>query len=176
MIRRLIHKMIATDIALQRWVDAHQEKTLRKILKMITFFGSGYAWLLAYFCMFILGSRKLRSIVTAVVWAELLGLMIIMVSRNFIKRERPIQNPAFVIPLPWQRGSFPSHHALRAALLAAIAATYYPAWSPLITLLVIAIPASRIYLGKHYFYDACAGLITGYLCARSALLVIPYQP
>lgn len=174
--RRTVQRIVSTDNAVQRWVNAHQNQALKKIFAIISALGSGYLWLLLYSIIFIFGSDRPRSIVIAVVWAELLGLLIIILSRGSIKRERPIQNPVFFIPLPWQHGSFPSHHALRAAMLATIAGTLYPSSAPFLPLLVLTIPISRVYLNMHYFSDAWVGLIAGFLCGKSAILVILSRP
>lgn len=175
--KSVAHAIATTDIAAQRWVNAHQDKTLRKVFAIITCLGSGYLWLFFYSIMFILGPEGLRTIVIAMIWAELLGLLIIIVVRNFIKRERPIPHPDFLLPLPWQAGSFPSHHALRAAILATFLGTYYPAWAPLICFYALAVSFSRIYLNMHYFWDVCGGLIAGFICAQAGLLIIlNHQP
>jgi len=166
MLKRFIQKIIMWDLFLSNWVNKHQNKSVRKISKIITCLGSGYFWMLLYAIMFILGTTKFRTIVISIVLAELLGLLAIIVLRNLIKRKRPTANIIFLLPLPWQNNSFPSHHALRVSMLATMFGTAYPSWLPFLILSATMVSISRIYLEMHYPFDVLTGSFIGFLCTR----------
>ena len=170
MLKRLIQKIITWDLLLSNWVNKHQNESVRKISKVITCLGSGYFWVPLYAIMFILGTTKFKTIVISIVLAELLGLSAIIALRSFVKRERPITNIVFLLPLPWQKNSFPSHHALRVSMLATIFGTAFPSSLPVLIFCAIIISISRVYLEMHYAFDVLAGSFIGFLCARLALL------
>jgi undecaprenyl-diphosphatase len=166
MLKRFIKKIIKWDLLLSNWVNKHQNKSVRKISQIITRLGSGYFWVPIYAIMFILGTTKFRTIVVSIVLAELLGLSAIIVLRSLVKRERPIANIVFLLPLPWQKNSFPSHHALRVSMLATIFGSFYPSWLPFLIFSATMVSISRIYLEMHYPFDVLTGSFLGFLCAK----------
>ncbi len=164
----MTQKVIGGDFLLRNWLSKHQNESLKRIFKIITFLGSGYFWMPLYAIMFILGKTKLRTIIVSVVLAELLGLLAIIVLRNLVKRERPAADIIFL--LPWQKNSFPSHHALRASVLATIFGTVFPSWLPFMIFFALVVSISRVCLEMHYLSDVVAGSCIGFLCAQLALL------
>lgn len=166
MLKRFIQKIIIWDLLLSNWVNTHQNESVREISQIITCLGSGYFWMLFYAITFILGTTKLRTIIVSIVLAELLGLLAIIVLRNLIRRQRPTANVIFLLPLPWQKYSFPSHHALRVSMLATIFGTVYPSSLPVLIFCAIIVSTSRVYLEMHYAFDVLGGSFIGFLCAR----------
>jgi len=166
MLKKFIQKFIALDLSLSNWVIKHRDRRARKVFRIVTYLGSGYVWTFAYLILFTLGTNKVRAILFSVILAELLGLLIIIVSRNFVKRERPTTDIIFLLPLPWQSNSFPSHHALRVSMLATMFGTAYPSWLPFLIFSATIVSFSRIYLEMHYSFDVLAGSFIGFLCAR----------
>lgn len=71
--------------------------------------------------------------------------------------------------------SFPSGHAARGVLLAALVTAMGPgwlaamliAWAPLVAL-------ARVAMGLHYLSDVVAGIVIGGLAAAAAIVVFPY--
>ncbi len=170
MLKKFIQKLIALDLSLSNWVIKHRDRRARKVFRIVTYLGSGYVWTFAYLIIFALGTGKVKAILFSVILAELLGLLIIIVLRNLIRRERPTAHIVFLLPMPWQRNSFPSHHALRVSMLATIFGTAYPSWLPFLIFSATVVSISRIYLEMHYPFDVLAGSFIGFLCARLALL------
>ncbi|MBA7650485.1 hypothetical protein ES703_58291 [subsurface metagenome] len=170
MLRGFIQKIIRWDLSLNNWVVRHRGEGLRRLFQIVTHLGSGYIWICTYAVIFILGTSKVKSILFSIVLAELLGLLIVIVLRNLIRRERPTAHIVFLLPMPWQRNSFPSHHALRVSMLATIFGTAYPSWLPFLIFCSIVVSVSRVYLEMHYPFDVLAGSCIGFLCARLALL------
>jgi len=171
MLKKLIQKLTAWDISIINWVIKHRDQRARKVFRIVTYLGSGYVWTFAYLIIFALGTDKVKAILFSVILAELLGLLIIIILRNLIKRERPTTDITFLLPLPWQNNSFPSHHALRVSMLATIFGTAYPSWLPFLIFSATVISISRIYLERHYPFDVLTGSFTGFLCARLVLII-----
>jgi len=169
MLKKLIQKLTAWDISIINWVIKHRDRRARKVFRIVTYLGSGYVWTFAYLILFALGTDKVRAILFSVILAELLGLLIIIVSRNLIKRERPNADITFL--LPWQNNSFPSHHALRVSMLATMFGTAYPSWLPFLIFSAAVVSISRIYSERHYPSDVLAGSFIGFLCARLVLFI-----
>lgn len=165
MLKKFIQKLIAWDLSVLNWVTRHRDRRAQKVFHVVTYLGSGYVWALAYLILFAVGTEKIKAILFPVILAELLGLLIIIVLRNLIKRERPTARATLLIPLPWQCNSFPSHHALRVSMLATIFGTAYPLWLPFLIFSAAMVSVSRIYLERHYPFDVLAGSFIGFLCA-----------
>lgn len=171
MLKKFIQKLIVWDLSLINWVIKHRDRRAKKVFRIVTYLGSGYVWIFAYLILFALGTDKVKAILFSVILAELLGLLIIIVLRNLVKRERPSAHISFLLPLPWHSNSFPSHHALRVSMLATIFGTAYPSWLPFLIFSAAVVSISRIYLERHYPFDVFAGLFIGFLCAGLVLFV-----
>ncbi|MCP4256418.1 MAG: phosphatase PAP2 family protein [Planctomycetes bacterium] len=163
MLTRLIQYLTAFDQSIINWVIIHQDRRARKAFHIITYFGSGYICFFSYLILFALGTEKVRDILFSVILAEVSGLLIVILLRNLVKRERPKADTTSL--LPWQNNSFPSHHALRVTMLATIFGTSYPSWLPFLIIGAIFVSISRIYLERHYPFDVFAGSLLGFLCA-----------
>ena len=172
MLKKFIQKLIAWDLSILNWVIKHRDRRARKVFRIITYLGSGYIWTFAYLILFAIGTDKVKAIVFSVILAELLGLLIIIVLRNLVKRERPTAHISFLLPLPWQNNSFPSHHALRVSMLATIFGTAYPLWLPFLIFTAASVSVSRIYLERHYLFDVLVGSLIGFLCAWFVLFIL----
>jgi len=171
MLKKHVHQFIALDRSLSNWAIQHRDRRVRKVFRVVTYLGSGYVWTLAYLVLFSLGTDKIKAVIVSVVLAELLGLLVIIVLRNLIQRERPSAKAGSLIPLPWQSNSFPSHHALRVSMLATLFGTAYPACLPFLILGAAVVSISRIYLERHYPLDVLAGSFIGFLCAWFIVLL-----
>ncbi|NQT01325.1 MAG: phosphatase PAP2 family protein [Planctomycetes bacterium] len=169
MLTQLIQNLTAWDHSIINWAIKHQDRRARKAFHIVTYLGSGYIWTVAYLILFALGTEKVRDLLISVILAELSGLLIIIVLRNLIKRERP--NVDIIFLLPWQNNSFPSHHALRVSMLATMFGIAYPSWLPLLIFGATIVSISRIYLERHYLFDVLAGSFIGFLCARLVLFI-----
>ena len=172
MLKKFIQKLIAWDLSILNWVIKHWDRRARKVFHIITYLGSGYIWTFAYLILFTVGTDKIKAVVFSAILAELLGLLIIIVLRNLVKRERPAAHISFLLPLPWQSNSFPSHHALRVSMLATIFGTAYPLWLPFFIFTAALVSVSRIYLERHYLFDVLVGLLIGFLCAWLVLFFL----
>jgi membrane-associated phospholipid phosphatase len=143
MLKKLTQKLTAWDISIINWVIKHRDRRARKAFRIVTYLGSGYVWTFAYLIIFALSTDKVKAILLSVILAELLGLLIIIVSRNLVKRERPNADIG----------------------------TACPSWLPFLIFIATVVSISRIYLEMHYPFDVLAGLFTGFLCARLVLFI-----
>lgn len=132
----------------------------------ITHFGDIYIPIIIISCVYLLKSNKLYSILLSC--SYLLSGIIAFIIKNIIARPRPLYA---LIEIP-KSYSFPSGHTLTSIVF------YFTLWYLLtlksnkitkiisfilISLLVISIGVSRIYLKVHYFSDVIGGVLSGIL-------------
>lgn len=139
--------------------------------KSVTWLGSGAVWIPAYALIFWLGDAKAKGVVTSAVVAELLGLLFVITLRNIVKKDRPKKDIKLMIEFPWDKNSFPSHHAIRMFFVTILFGTGYPNLLLPLIFFALLISYSRIYLKKHFVFDVAAGALIGMLCACAAFRV-----
>lgn len=145
---------------------------MNRVFQVLTHLGDGEIWIALYVVSFVFFKDTLSNIIFPMVAAEVMGLILIVLLRYAIKRERPDKTYRAHFLTPWNRYSFPSHHALRAFIIAVGVGAHYA--DLLIPLFVMAclICFSRVYLAKHYLSDVLVGaLMGGCLAAVSAHLL-----
>ena len=165
----IIRKITAFDHTVHSWIIAHQNKPLKLLFQIITSFGYGIVWFLLYPVMYHFGTPEIKTLTISIFLSELIGLLVIIIMRNIIIRPRPKPNAKRLIDYPWNDRSFPSHHALRASVLATCFGAYYPSAFLLLICAATLIIFSRIYLQKHYLSDVFTGSIIGTVLALLSL-------
>jgi len=168
--KQFFQKIISWDHALNTWVVKNEIKTVKGLFKIITCLGYGGFWFPIYLIIFMCGAEKVRGIVSSIIIAELLGYLIIIIIRNMLPRERPKGKSLLDKILPWNKCSFPSHHSLRALLLATVWGIGYPSTFALLICLAGLIGFSRIYLQRHYLSDVLTGSVLGIICGWFGLI------
>lgn len=148
---------------------AENRAVFRRLAALFAHSGDSWFWLVGLGLLYWLGSEywKFRAIV--MVQGILLTAVIVMVIKLLVRRRRPAGE--------WGRiyrntdpHSFPSGHAARAIMLAAISLGLGPGWlggalllwAPLVSL-------ARVSLGVHYFSDIVAGLMVGLVTGLAVL-------
>lgn len=139
-------------------------------MSWITRLGSGPVCVPVFLALLVIGSGRTSEWAATVLVAEILVLVVLVPLRYALRRERPRPYPT---PRwsPWNRYSFPSHHAARAWMAAsAAAAVSGPAGAGLAVLAGL-ISYSRLVLRRHYLSDVLAGAGLGILAAHCARLL-----
>lgn len=67
---------------------------------------------------------------------------------------------------PQTSASFPSGHAVSAALAATLLSEEMPGWAAPLTLLALAVGSSRVQVGLHHASDVAGGLVIGAIAGR----------
>lgn len=169
------------DEAILRWINAHASPRLDRLTLQITAVGNGgvVAVLTLLTGAFLWVARQRLAIVLLV--AGVLGADAInRVLKSTFDRPRP---ELFVLETPFARpvsASFPSGHATAAIafylvvafLLGHLGGTGRFRWlvNVLAGVLVLAIGASRMYLGVHYPSDVLAGWLIGFVWVTLCIL------
>jgi membrane-associated phospholipid phosphatase len=159
----------AFDEAVLRWIGAHHTATLDAIMLEITSLGTGSAVLmLVIVAALFLALTRHRYSAALLLAATAGGWPLNIVLKNYFERPRP---HVFEWGTHVMSSSFPSGHAMSATIVYTTVA-YLAArlqsriWERAVTmiltaLVILAISASRVYLGVHYPSDVAAGMIIG---------------
>ncbi|MFH1491303.1 MAG: phosphatase PAP2 family protein, partial [Pseudomonadota bacterium] len=149
--------MIAIDQGVSRYFKSHNGPRLRAALGMATCLGTGAVWVPLYALFLVISRGQTFRLVSILVLAEVTGLFFIIILRYRTKRERPAKSVKVFSLTPWNRYSFPSHHALRASILTVVIGTGFPRLLTFLLPVAAVVDFSRIYLSKHYLSDVVVG-------------------
>ena len=168
-------KILKIDRKINQSLAAYNLPWLSGILRAVTYLGTGAVWIAAYAIFFVFLPDRFASLILALVLSEVIGLFTIIVLRYITKRERPAISHKYFFLTPWNRYSFPSHHAYRVTILLIIFGTAFP---PLLWFLIVmaaTVCFSRIYLAKHYFSDVLTGVFLGIFLAMVSQKIINFS-
>lgn len=142
---------------------------------LVFFFSHWFLWLIIFgLTLFWLLKNKLRQLKLfwlLIIFSELLEITI----KHFSPWQRPfyqngVQPPEWIVD--YSRGSFPSGHAIRSAIVLSFL------WQENKALLwpllpgIILVNLGRVLFGLHYPIDILAGLVLGYLLVKIRKLMI----
>jgi undecaprenyl-diphosphatase len=155
------------DEPFQRMVEDARTSGATAIVKRISFLGSTVAVLSLGALLAAISWRRCRAVATVVLVATLSRPLLEFTLKAIVDRERPNLDRLVNGTGP----SFPSGHVMAAAALwglVPLVVTLYTRnrriwWASTIgsAVLIVAIAASRTYLGVHWLSDIVAGLIVG---------------
>lgn len=134
---------------------------LRKALSVLTHLGTVAFWMTIYGLSLIFFHKDLAQLIFTLIFAEIIGLLPIIILRYITKRKRPVVEYKPFFLAPWNRYSFPSHHALRSFLIAVILGAHYPGLLPFLLFMAATVGFTRLYLSKHYLSDVLVGAFIG---------------
>jgi undecaprenyl-diphosphatase len=154
-------RLVEIDRRINEYFASHNNPRLRRAFRALTHFGTGAVWITIYALLLILFYNQFTRLIWALILAEGVGLLIVIILRYATKRERPIARYESFSLTPWNRYSFPSHHTLRSFMIAVVVGTDSPGLLPFLVVMAAAVGFSRIYLSKHYFSDVLVGALLG---------------
>jgi len=152
---------------------AEKPGALRAIAAFFAHSGDSWFWAIGLFAMWISGNSFWKE------WAvvqfgsiSMLAAAVLLIKFQ-IKRKRP-EGEWGSIYRSTDPHSFPSGHAARAFLIAAIAAGLGPSWLALVLWIWAPLVAlARVAMGVHYLSDIVAGALFGIVVAWIGLQVYP---
>ena len=164
--------MIALDRKISEYFLSQDNLWGMRLFQAVSHLGAGVLWLCVYALGLIFFQNDAHRLVLTLVIAELMGLVVIIPLRYCIRRNRPSANYKCSRITPWNRYSFPSHHAFRAFSIAIIVGVRHPGAFPYLICAALAIGFSRIYLSKHYLTDVLAGTLLAVGVASASLRMV----
>lgn len=153
---------------------AEKPGLLRNAARFFAHSGDSWFWAAGTFLLWLAGNSFWKQwSIYQFFWICLLALIVFPL-KFAIRRRRPAGDWGTIYRTT-DPHSFPSGHAARAFLIAAIASAFGPPW--LVALLWVWAPLvslARVAMGVHYLSDIAAGMLLGLFSAWLGLLVSPF--
>lgn len=165
---RALSPLLQIDRNISEYFAAHDSRWLNDFFRAVSHLGAGMVWISLYVLGLIFFRDHACRLILTLIFAELIGLTVIIVLRYLTRRKRPSANYRCFYLTPWNRYSFPSHHAFRVFVTAIIIGTSYPGLLPGLIITAAIIGFSRIYLSKHYLSDVLAGILLAIVVATAS--------
>jgi undecaprenyl-diphosphatase len=146
---------------------------LRNVAVFLAHSGDSWFWLAALFVVWLAAKGSWHTHAAFLACSIVIQAILVLAIKFMIKRKRP-EGEWGAIYRGMDPHSFPSGHAVRAAMLAVLAwkLGIYPLglilsiWAPIMSL-------SRVSMGVHYLSDVIAGWLMGILLAFGMLALQP---
>jgi undecaprenyl-diphosphatase len=163
-------KILELDARLSARVrNLENSRGLHHLAGLLAHTGDSWFWLLGLVALFFLGPADwyYRAVLLAV--GVLVTASIVLAIKFIVRRRRP-EGDWGAIYRKSDPHSFPSGHAARGAMLAAMAIGVGPSWLAYILLFwAPAMSLARVAMGLHYLSDVLAGFVVGVLMAMIIL-------
>jgi len=171
----MINKILEAD---HRVSEKIQLKGSQKVLRVLAVFfahsGDSWFWVVGLFLIWLFTRGDWHKFSALLAGAIVIQATLVLTLKFMIKRQRP-EGQWGEIYRKTDPNSFPSGHAVRAVMLAALAWGYHLSplnwiltlWAPLVSL-------ARVSLGVHYLVDILAGWLLGILIALVFFHSTPY--
>ena len=168
------HPVTEIDIAVSTTIQKYHSDAMDQMMKSISIFGEmpfSLIFVLLAAGTFYFTKFRIEAYFTSLVVFS--GLLILLV-KNIINRPRPTGFYVRLVEI-YRLQSFPSGHVLSYVLffgfmivlmltLKEINRAVKIIVTTVSVFLILAVPASRIYLGAHWFTDTVGGFILGIIC------------
>jgi undecaprenyl-diphosphatase len=167
-------RLLAWD---RRWTAnlsiAERPGALRGLAMVLAHSGDSWFWLAALALVALARSDAWRTWAIEVGAVILAAASLVLVTKFAIRRQRPAGDWGGIYRRT-DPHSFPSGHAVRAMMLAALAVGWGPdwlswvlvVWAPLVVL-------ARVAMGVHYLSDVLAGALIGVTLGVLAIALLP---
>jgi undecaprenyl-diphosphatase len=159
-----LRQLLALDQRLSaRLRVAERPGALRSLAALLAHSGDSWFWFLGLMAVWLRGEPPWRAWALNYALAILSLAVVVMALKFSIRRRRP-QGEWGAIYRNTDPHSFPSGHAARAFLLAALSLGLGPPWlSPILLIWAPLVSLARVAMGVHYLSDVLAGAFLGLL-------------
>ena len=152
---------------------ADKPGAFRRLAILFAHSGDSWFWIVGLSLLWFFGDSTWRAAAITMLAGIIITAGIVFVIKYTVRRQRP-EGDWGSIYRKTDPHSFPSGHAARAAMLAAVAigsglgwfALLLAVWAPLVIL-------ARVAMGVHYLSDVIAGAVIGIITGLIALRFIP---
>lgn len=146
---------------------------LRNLAAVLAHSGDSWFWLAGLAAVWLLGDEGWKRTAAWLAAAIVVTAALVMAVKFSVRRARPAGEWGAVYRKT-DPHSFPSGHAVRAAMLAVLGASLGPPWFGAILILWAPLVAfARIAMGVHYLSDVLAGIFMGVAAGAVFAVLIP---
>jgi undecaprenyl-diphosphatase len=140
---------------------AERPGKLRTLAALLAHSGDSWFWLLGLVVLWLAGDNYWKSRAVSLAIGITLTAVVVLTIKFLVRRKRP-EGDWGSIYRRTDPHSFPSGHAARAVMLAALALALGPAWLAVVLILWAPfVSLARIAMGLHYLSDVLAGIVLG---------------
>ncbi len=159
-----------------RWTSAlrlrPEQRALWRVAAVFTHSGDSWFWGAGLLLLIWRGDAAQRAWAIALLLAIAALAAVVLVIKFLIRRQRPPGEWGSLYRLT-DPHSFPSGHAARAILIAALVVAWGPAWLvPILVLWAPLVALARVATGLHYLSDVVGGVALGLVAAVAAVQVM----
>lgn len=155
---------------------AEQPGPLRHAAAVLAHSGDSWFWLAGLALVWLWGEGFWRERALQLAVGILVAAALVMLVKFTVRRRRP-QGEWGGIYRSTDPHSFPSGHAARAFMLAALALGQGPGWlGAILALWAPLVALARVSMGVHYLSDVLAGAAFGVLAGWIYMTALPYWP
>jgi len=150
---------------------AEQPGFLRSISIFFAHSGDSWFWLVGLIVLWWLGTDAWKDRAITMIFGIALTALVVFIIKLIVRRRRP-EGEWGKFYRKTDPHSFPSGHAARAAMLAAVALGMGPPWFGLVILLwAPLVILARVAMGVHYLSDVLVGSMLGMLMGLVVLTI-----
>jgi undecaprenyl-diphosphatase len=169
-----MQRLLAAD---NRWTDSLRlhppQRALRIVAAILAHSGDSWFWGAGLVLLIWRGAPDQRQWALQLLLAIAGLAAVVLVIKFTFRRRRPEGEWGSVYRLT-DPHSFPSGHAARAFLIAALVIAWGPAWlAPIAVLWAPLVALARVAMGLHYLSDILGGAVLGLVAALVAIQLAP---
>ena len=169
----MIQTLLDLDYRWSRALSVAEEPSpLRSMAAFLAHSGDSWFWGIGLVIVWLVGEAYWKSWAALLFGAIAITAVLVMSIKVLVRRSRPAGDWGSIYRKS-DPHSFPSGHAARAVLLAALIAGWGPTWlAPWMLLWAPLVILARVALGLHYLSDMLAGALLGGLIGAGILIFL----